>query len=217
AARAVKVLAKPSLQRAELALRNLRGNFRMRAQRCRVELRAQHVADRVAMESAADAAAVPMNILQATVTIVRRAHAKVGAIARLPRLRQIFDGEAPLEQLDLEIEPQHDVQIVSQLVGIGSYQRARNLVDGAMEGFDRHVRERGREGFAERRIEVPPQAEAAPDDIFPEPRLALMNAHRRPPPERRAAKRGRDSLFVEGMPSFMQGREQRLAQIVRLD
>src|SRR5438105_6131740 len=138
----------------------------MRAQRRGVELRAEHVADRVAVERAADAAAVPVNILQATVTIVRGAHAKVGSIARPPCLRQVLDGEASLEQRDLEIEPQDDVQIVGYLVGVGSYQRALDLVDGAMENLDRHVSERGREGLAERRIEVLPQVEAAPDHIF---------------------------------------------------
>src|SRR5215469_15708252 len=135
AAVAIKIFAEPSPQDVELAGRDLLRDLRMRLQRRRVELRAEHVADRVAVESPADAAAVPVNILQAAVTIVRRDNAKVGSITRPPRLRQILDREAALEQFDLEIEPQHDMQIVGYFVGVGSYQRALDLVDGAMEGL----------------------------------------------------------------------------------
>ena len=111
----------------------------MRRERGGVELRAQDVADGVALEGAADAAAVPVHVLQAAVAVVGRGDAEVGLEARAPGLGQVLDREPALQQLQLQVEAQHDVQIVGHLVGVGADQRALDLVDGAVERVERHA------------------------------------------------------------------------------
>jgi hypothetical protein len=46
--------------------------------------------------------------------------AKIGLHCRAPSLRQVPHAELALKQYILEIEPQHDVQIVGQLVRVGA-------------------------------------------------------------------------------------------------
>ena len=60
--------------------------------------------------------------------------------------RKVFHLETAFEQIKLQIETQHDVQVVRHLVGIGADQRALDLVDGAIEGFERHLSEMIGEG-----------------------------------------------------------------------
>ena len=135
----VEPLLQPSVQRCELAARHLLADLGMRLQRCSIELGAQDVADGVALEAAAHVAAVPVHILQAAVAIVRRLDAEVGLEARAPGFGQVLHLEPPLQQIELQIEAQHDVQVVRHLVGVGADQRALDLVDGAIEGVERHL------------------------------------------------------------------------------
>ena len=86
----------------------------------RVELGGEYVSDRITLESAADTTRIPMNVLQHAAAVVGRSDAKVGAQALLPRLGEIPDGKLALEQRDLEIEAQHDVEVVGDLIGIGA-------------------------------------------------------------------------------------------------
>ena len=62
--------------------------------------------------------------------------------------------EPALEQLELEVEAQHDVQVVGHLVGVGADQRALDLVDRAVERVERHAAELLRERRLQPRIEV---------------------------------------------------------------
>ena len=86
-----------------------------------------------------------MHVLQAAVAVVGRHHAQIGVHSLAPGFRQIFHRQAALQHLQLQIEPQHDVEIVGHLVGVAADQRARDLVDGAIEGVERHVCELVRE------------------------------------------------------------------------
>ena len=61
-----------------------------------------------------------MHVLQAPVAIVGRQEAEVGPHSLAPGLGKIFDPQAALEHLQLEVEAQHDVEIVSDLVRIGA-------------------------------------------------------------------------------------------------
>ena len=67
----------------------------MRLQRGRVELGAQDVAQRVALERAADDAAEPVDVLQHAVPVVRRGDAQVGLVTRAPRLGQVSTASLP--------------------------------------------------------------------------------------------------------------------------
>ena len=186
----------------------------MRGKRCGVELRAQDVADGVALEGAADPAAIPMHVLQAAVAIVGRGEAEVRLEARAPGLGQVLDREPAFQHGQLQVEPHHDVQIVGHLVGVGADQRPLDLVDGAVEGLQRHALELAGEGIAQLRIEMLPEAAAAADHVLPKPRLALVHAGGGARAQRRAIQIGADALLVERMARLVQGREQRLADVV---
>ena len=62
-----------------------------------------------------------------------------------------------------------------------------------------------------------PEAAAAADHVFPQPRLALVHARRCSVAERGAVEPGGDALLVKRMAGLVDGREQRLADIVRID
>ena len=91
-----------------------------------------------------------MHVLQAAVAIVGRLDAEIGAHARAPRFGQVLHRELAFQHFQLEIEAQHDVQIVGDLVGVGADQRPRDLVDGAVEGRQRHICELIGEGALQR-------------------------------------------------------------------
>ena len=189
----------------------------MRLHRGGIELGAENVADGIALESAAEAAAIPMDVLQAAVAIVGRRDAEILLHAGAPRLRQVFHLQPAFQQVHLEIETHHDVEIVGHLVGVGADQRAFDPVDGAIEGLRRDGAERIGEGVLQHRIKMLPEATTAPDHVFPQPRLALVHACRRPVAQRSAVERGGDALLVERMAGLVDDREQRIADVVRID
>ena len=69
-----------------------------------------------------------MYVLQTAVAIVGWRDAKVGLHCRTPSLRQVLHAKLALEQSKLEIEAQHDVQIVGDLVRVGANKRSRHLL-----------------------------------------------------------------------------------------
>ena len=110
-----------------------------------------------------------MHILQAAIAVVGRHEAEVGSHGFAPGLRQIFDLQAALQHSQLQVEPQHDVKIVSHLVGIGADQRSLDLVDGAIERVERDLRELVRKRPMQQRIIALPEGAAARDHDFPQP------------------------------------------------
>ena len=73
----IEVFAQPGVQCAELAYGDLTRDIGMCFDGGSVELRAQNVADSVALKSTTDAAGIPMDVLQATIS---------AALARIPTL-----------------------------------------------------------------------------------------------------------------------------------
>src|SRR5581483_9246961 len=82
------------------------------------------------------------------------------------------------------------------------------------EGAERHAREPVGKCLAQPRIEMLPEAAAAPYHVFPKPRLALVHAGRCAAAERRAFQLGPNALLVERVPRLVQGGEQRLGDMV---
>ena len=64
------------------------------------------------------------------------------------------------------------------------------------------------------RVPVAPEREAPPDEVFPEPRLALVHARRRAAEQRRAFERVGDALLVHRVPGLVQRGEEAVRQIV---
>jgi hypothetical protein len=64
---------------------------------------------------------------------------------------------------------------------------------------------------------VLPEAPAAPDDVLPQARLALVDACRRALGQRRALDRTVDALLVHGVSRFVHRAEEAVAQIVLVE
>lgn len=214
---AVDVLNEPVVQSLEFSLPHFVWDFGMRLERRVVEQRAHHVAEGVALERAADDPDVPMHVLEDAVAVVGRDDSEVRLEAFMPGFGQVADGESPLQQLQFEVEAQHHVQVISHLVGVGADERLLHLVDGAVEFVERDALELVGELRLEFGIEILPRLAAAPDDVFPQPRLTLVDACARPTRQRGPLVDGIVALFVHGVPRFVDVAEQRLAEEILLD
>src|SRR5262245_29104060 len=100
---AIDIVLEPPMQRAELTRLDLAWYLRVPRDGSGIELGAQNVADGVALEAAADQPGVPMHVLEASVTIVRRGNADVTLHGRAKGLRQILRAQRALQKLQLEI------------------------------------------------------------------------------------------------------------------
>lgn len=123
------------MQAIEFTLPNVVWDLRVRFERRGVELRAQDIAQRIALEDAADEACKPMHVLQDAIAVIRGADAKIRFEAFVPGFGQVFDSQLAFQHLQLEVEAQHDVQVVGHLVGVGADERALDLVDRAVESL----------------------------------------------------------------------------------
>ena len=188
----VDVVAQPGTQRAELSLCNLAGNVGISFNCGRIELGAEKIADGVALKPATDGAgAVPMHILKTPVAIVDRSDTEIGLHARAPSFGEIFYAETPFKQIELEVEAHHNMQIIGDFIGVRANQRAFHLIDRAIESVEPYLSELIRKPILQNRVKVLPKRAAAADDIFPKPRLALMDSQRAPSPQGGAVKFGR--------------------------
>ena len=105
---------------------------------------------------------------------------KSALIAVAPGFGQVADGEIAFEHGQLEVESQHDVQVVGDFVGFDADQRSLDLVDCPIEGLQRHLTELfGEDGLKPGIVELP-ETPAAPDPVLPKARLALVNPRRSP-------------------------------------
>ncbi|MNF19011.1 hypothetical protein D3C80_2234570 [compost metagenome] len=63
-----------------------------------------------------------MHILKDTNTIIRRDDTQILLVLLVPDLRKIFNTEAFIEQLLLDLIPDNDVKIIRQLIGFDTNQ-----------------------------------------------------------------------------------------------
>src|ERR1700730_17996088 len=120
------------------------------------------------------------------------------------------------QQIQLQIETHHNVEVVGDLVGIRADQRALHLVDRAI-GLEPNLSELVGEGIPQSGVKMFPEGAAAADHVFPKPRLALVYAPRCSRSERRALKRSGDALLVKRMTGLVHGCEQRVAEMFLVD
>ena len=98
---------------------------------------------------------------------------------RVPHLRQVFEGDGPLEQLLLELEAD-DVEGVRRLVGVDADEPRLGAVDRAHEPVEVDLAERG-EGLLQGLVPVLPERPAASDEVLPGAALRLVEAERGAP------------------------------------
>ena len=102
------------------------------------------------------------------------------------------------------------MEVIGDLVGIPADQRALHLVDRAVKGLEPYLPELIREGIPQNRVKMLPERAAAADQIFPQPRLALVYARRGSRSKRRALKRSGDTLLVKRMTGLVRDRPRTL-------
>ena len=163
------------MQRVKPADFDLARNLRMSFAGGLIELNTENVADRVALKCAADASRKPMHVLQAAITIVWRHKAERCRHLSTPGLGKIFHAQAAIKQLQLQVEAQHNMKIVGDLVGIASDQGPVDFVDGAIEGFKPNVPEMVRKCALQSGIKMLPETPAAADYVFPKAGLAFVH------------------------------------------
>ena len=109
------------------------------------------------------------------------------------------------------------MEIIRNLVGIDSDQGAVDLIDSAIEGFKPHAPKTVWKRTLQFRIKMLPEPPAATDHVFPKARLALVDAGRRTPSERRAFEGRIDPLFVNCVSRLMQRCKERTYNIALID
>jgi hypothetical protein len=125
----------------------------------------------------------------------------------IPQGGQIFRLNLALDQVLFDLETQHDVEIIGQLVGFHADERRLHTVDRSVKSIDIHGAQLILEGLLQYRIEEAPKGAGAPDAIFPQAGLALVNAERDRVAQRRAVISLVEPLVVESMSAFMDAAE----------
>ena len=95
-----------------------------------------------------------MDVLEDSLGVAGHLEPQILGDARVPGLREVGELEPVLEDLELELEPQHDVQVVGDLVGLDPDQRRLDLVRRPVERLRVDPRELLREELLEPRMEV---------------------------------------------------------------
>src|SRR5262249_3148129 len=151
----------------------------------------------------------PVHVLEDAVRIVRHVDAEVLLHSRIPRRRQIANGQRPGEQLQLELEAQDDVEPIRDLVRIAAERTGPDRIHRA----DERLLVDGAEPVCEERlqlwVEPAPEPDAAADEVLPRPTLRLVDRARRADAERRARERGVDRVVVDPVPELVHRREER--------
>ena len=115
-----------------------------------------------------------MNILKAAIAIGWRGDAQVSRVKIAPGAGNIPRLTVACKQRALDLEPDHDVQVVCHLIRFDSNEPRLCPVHRFPELFASHARLAKR--CLKRWEEMTPEPIAPSDEIFPQPRLGLVNA-----------------------------------------
>ena len=150
-----------------------------------------------------------MRVLEDAQGVVRHRNAHQFLEPRVPRVRQIGDGEPPRDELLLELEAEDDMEPVARLVRIDPDERAAHAIDGAVEALERHVAERAWERLLQSRVEPAPERERPTDDVLPEPALRLVQRRGDSGAQGRSLERRADAPLVDAVTGLVHGGEER--------
>src|SRR4051794_33419001 len=164
-----------------------------------------------------------MNVLQTSFAVAWYIEAEIRLHPLLPRGWDVGYFQLSGDEPSFEVNAQHDMKVVGQLVGFGPNETRRCCVDGGMEAVRIHIAERIREGRLHRREMEPPEGTAPTDMVLPEARLRFVRAETRSTHgvqtdevgrEGGAGQRRVDILLVEAVASLMHGTEESRRQII---
>ncbi len=140
----------------------------------------------------------PVHILQHPLRGARDRMAEIGGEPVVPGRFQIAHREVARNERALQIEAQHDMEVILHLVGLGADMAGMHAVDRPIECLLV-----GKAEIAES-LHHPPEKPAAEGPaaaklVLVDPALAFVHAHRDPLPQRREPVIGVDPLLVAGM------------------
>ena len=171
------------------------------------ELGGENVPERVGRKIA-DQAGAPVDVLEHALGVVGRADAEVRFEAVVPCGREVAHVELPLHDRPLEIEAEHDVEVVRDLVGLDADARGSHAEQRFVHRVGVGVGERrGKSGTRARKAPCPEVSRAA-DEVLPEPRLRLVHAERRRLAGRQPIPVATQSLLVQAVPRLVHDPEQ---------
>ena len=117
-------------------------------------------------------------------------------------------------QLLLQLEANHDVQVVRDLVRLDADEARLHVVDGRIKLVARHRAERLGKFRLRLRIKMLPEGLAATDEVLPHPRLRLVNAQRGRFTDRRAESLPVETLLIKSVPRLVQHAEERAGEVM---
>ena len=180
------------------------------------KLRRQQIAQGVGREVAEEPQG-PVHVLQASQAVVRGHQPQVVLHGGVPGLGDLPDLKASLQKRQLQLEAQHDVEVVGHLVGLDPHQRGLDAVDGPMEVVQAEAGQLLGEGGHQAGIVVDPEGSTSADQVLPEPRLALVDPHRAAPLQGAVQEALGAALLVQRVPGLVQGSEDRATQKVLVE
>ena len=168
AAVAVDVLLEPGAEGLEAASFDFGGDVRVGCQGGFEELGVHDIAEGVALEGAADEVAEPVDVLEEAVLVVGWGDAEIALVGGPPGVGQVGDSESAFEEVQAQLEADHDMEVVGDFVGVGADEAGLDAVDGAVEGIEVDGAELVGEGLLELGVEVVPEGLASAYEVFPE-------------------------------------------------
>ena len=110
----------------------------------------------------------PVDILQHAVGIGVGNYPQVSLHAVIPNVRQVFDQYAAFQKSVFDLEAQHDVEVVGNLVALNADQCGSHHINRPVESIRVNTVEGFREAFAQLRKVMGPKGAAATDQDLPE-------------------------------------------------
>ena len=170
----VDVLSEPSQEGLEQALREAPLHVREVLLGLVVELGRQKVPKGVGREVPYGPQG-PVDVLQAALEVAVGRDAKVFLGKSVPDGRDLGGRHRPVDHLLFDLEPQHYMEVVGDLVGFDPDERGRDHVDGLVPVLQGDLA-KGREGPLHLGHVMDPEGPAAADHVLPYPRLRFMDA-----------------------------------------
>mmetsp|Transcript_5661 Transcript_5661/g.17164 ORF Transcript_5661/g.17164 Transcript_5661/m.17164 type:complete len:353 (-) Transcript_5661:511-1569(-) len=169
------VFPQPGPEALEVPLGNLSPEVWDALLRVLEELARVHGAQGVRRE-VAESQAAPVDVLQDALLVARDVDPEVLLVELPPLVWKVVDGDRPVEEPLLELEPDDDVERIRELIGVHADQALLDLVDGLVEILRLQVL-RELKAFRDHRAEEGPELHGLPDHPLEEQGHALVDAH----------------------------------------
>ena len=146
----------------------------------------------------------PVDVLQHALGVGRRPDTEVDFEALVPCVAEIGDCQRALHHRAFQIESQHHVQVVGDLVGLDANERRRHGHQGPLHLVGSRAGERSGKSIAGYGEAPLPESGRPAHKILPQARLRFVDAERRRLAGRQPVPVARQALLVQPMPRFVE-------------